>query len=77
MIPRVVIFILNIIRGHNRFIKSIKNNDIQSSLNINPSQVYAICKKSYVYPAAFLFLDKIGVMQGPDNVLKNPLSSDS
>lgn len=67
-IPRIDIFILKVIREYYRLMKTIRHDVIQSSLNITPQEVQVQCTKGYVYPAAFLHLDRIGVLQNSENV---------
>ena len=67
-IPRIDLFIIKIIREHYRKIKSIDNNSIQESISITPNDLQTMCKKGYIYPAAFLALDKLEIIQAPDNV---------
>ena len=68
LIPRIDLFIIRIIREHYRLIKTIDHRTIQSSLQLRIQDIHNICAKGYIHASAFLYLNKIGVLQTPDNI---------
>ena len=67
-IPRIDLFIINIIRQH--YIKApyIQHPVIQAHLKITVNDVVDQCTKGYVLPTSFLLLDKLKIMQNHENV---------
>lgn len=66
-IPRIDVFIINLIRNFWINTKHIDHDQIQNQLQLADEDALQQCNKGYTTPSCFLYLDKMGVMQNSDN----------